>query len=145
MRQVVGLAVAFAQHFCFQEGGEGFRALKLVPEPAVETLAVGVLPWAAGLDVEGFKASPGDPFLHGPRHELRAIVAADELGQAAPRLNRRFQNTDDVFGFHPPLNFQHHPFPAVFVQDGEPFETAAIFRLIEHKIAAPNVIGPFGA
>ncbi len=95
---VVGLAVAFTEHFCFKEGGEGFSAQKLVPEPAVETLAVGVLSGATGLDEERFDAPLGDPVLHRPRDKFRTIAAADELEEAAPRVNRRFQNEDHLFG-----------------------------------------------
>src|SRR6478735_2580640 len=98
--QVVVLPVAFAQHFCFQQGGKGLPVEELVAEPAVEAFAVGVLPWTAGFDIEGFKSSPPDPVLHGLCDELRAIVAADELRRAAVRPDGGLQNADDVLGFH---------------------------------------------
>src|SRR5688572_13774341 len=72
--EIIVPAVSFAQHFCFQQAGEALTIEELVPEPAVEAFAVGILPWAAGFDIEGFKPPPPDPVLHGPGDKFRAIV-----------------------------------------------------------------------
>ena len=80
---VLVLLVAFAQHFCFQQNGEGPTVEELVPEPAFAAPAVGDLPWTAGVNVERFETPPPDAVLHGLRDEFLAIVAADELRAAA--------------------------------------------------------------
>jgi hypothetical protein len=50
---------------------------------AVEALDVGVLHRLAGLDEAQLDAVAGRPGLHRPARELRAVVGADDLGQAA--------------------------------------------------------------
>lgn len=89
---VLVLLVAFAQHFCFQQNGEGPTVEELVPEPAFAAPAVGVLPWTAGSDRKRFESPPPDAVLHGLRDEFLAIVAADELRGAAwkPRTSSAF-------------------------------------------------------
>ena len=71
-----------AEHFCLQHGGEGLPVQELVAKAAVEAFAAGVLPWAAGLEVERLAAAPCDPLPHRQRHALGAVVAADELRRA---------------------------------------------------------------
>lgn len=79
---VVVLAVLLAEHFRLQHAGEGFPVQELIAEPAVEAFAVSVLPRAARLNVKRLEPAPCDPLLHRPGHELRVVVAADELGRA---------------------------------------------------------------
>ena len=57
---------------------------QLVPEHAVEALAVAVLPGVARFDLERVGADPLQPFAQRLGGELRAIVRADVLEDAAP-------------------------------------------------------------
>src|SRR5436190_1030460 len=142
---VVVLAVGFAQHFCLQQRGKGFAVEELVPEPAVEALAVSVLPGAARFDKEGFEPAPLDPVLHGPGDELGAVVTADELRRASARFDGGFKDVDYVPAFHPPFHFEGHQFPAELIADGKPFVPPTVLGLVENKVVAPNVIDPPGA
>jgi hypothetical protein len=82
---VVPLRVFFAEDFCLQQRCEGFAVEELVPEPAVEAFAVGVLAGTARLDVEGLEPALADPVLHRRGHEFGAVFAADVVGHAAAR------------------------------------------------------------
>ena len=108
----VPLPVFFAEHLGFQQAAKCFAVEELVPEPAVKALAVGVLPRCSGRDVERFEPALLDPVLHGLRHELRAVVASDELRWPAAFDHGGVQDADDILGFHPPLDFQSHQFTA---------------------------------
>ena len=55
---VVVLPVLLAEDFRFQHRGEALPVEELVPEPAVEAFAVGILPRTAGGDVEDLKPAP---------------------------------------------------------------------------------------
>ena len=59
----------------------------LVAEAAVEALDVGVLHRFAGLDEAQLHAVASGPVLHRAARELRAVVGADDLGQAALGLD----------------------------------------------------------
>ena len=61
---VVLVPVFFAEHFRLQQAAKEFHVEKGVPEPRVETLAVGVLPRRSGLDVERRKPFGRDPLPH---------------------------------------------------------------------------------
>jgi hypothetical protein len=47
---------------------------EFVTQSRIEAFDEAVLPWASGLDIGGPCADRGDPFLHGPGDELRAIA-----------------------------------------------------------------------
>lgn len=67
---IVALAPFFAQHFCLGQAAEAFHVEQFVSQAAVEALAVGVLPRAAGLDVARFKTLLRDPVPDLLRDEL---------------------------------------------------------------------------
>jgi hypothetical protein len=58
---VVVVAVLLAAHFGFQQGDEALPVQELVLKPAVEALAVRVLPRTAGRDVERLEPAIEDP------------------------------------------------------------------------------------
>ena len=110
----------------------------------LKALAVGVLPRTTRLDVERLEPAPRDPLLHRLGHELGAVVAADILRRAAARRHRLVQDTEHVFGFHPPLDFQRHQFPAELIADRQPFEPPPVFGLVKNEVIAPHMVDPLG-
>src|SRR5262249_12889437 len=60
-----------------------FAVEELVTKACVEALDVAVLPGAAPLDVGSLGTDSHDPFLHGLGCELRPIVGADVVWNAA--------------------------------------------------------------
>ena len=59
--RIVPLLVSLAEHFRLLHRGEGFAVQELVPEPAVEALAVGVLPSQRARLNPGHRGIPGRP------------------------------------------------------------------------------------
>ena len=102
---IVAVPIFVAQHFCFCQRGEDLAVEQLITQAAVEALAIGVLPWAAGLDVESLEALLGDPFAHRFGDELRTVVAADELRCSGALCHGCFQHAHHIAGIHPPLHF----------------------------------------
>jgi hypothetical protein len=82
---VVAPVVDDASHVA--EAGEPVQRQALISEAAVEAFDVRVLHWLAGLDEAQFHAVPGRPGLHRPASELRTVVGADDLRQAALGLD----------------------------------------------------------
>ena len=64
----------FDQDLCLSQGVEDLAIQELVAHRAVEALAVAILPWAAGCDVERLHTDLRQPLLHGIGNELGAIV-----------------------------------------------------------------------
>jgi hypothetical protein len=54
-----------------------FDVQQLVPYTAVERLDIGILPWAAELDVGGVRAGEATVVAQCPRDHLRAVVGAE--------------------------------------------------------------------
>lgn len=80
---VVVLAPGLDQDARLAAGVEPFGIQALVAQAAVEALVGAVLPRIAGLDMHGLDPVPGDPLQDRQRHELGAVVAADERRCAA--------------------------------------------------------------
>src|SRR3954468_13065130 len=74
---------AFDHDLGFRQRVEDLAAEQLVPELAVEALAVAVLPRAAGLDVGCRGTDRRDPGPHGLGDELGPVVGADVAWDAA--------------------------------------------------------------
>jgi len=74
------------EHLGLQERVELLSGQELVAEPAVEALAVAVLPRTARFDEQSFHADLGEPLTHLLGRKLRTIVAADIL--RAPSKNQ---------------------------------------------------------
>ena len=75
------------EHLGLQERVELLSGQELVAEPAVEALAIAVLPRAAWFDEQGFHANLGEPLTHLLGRKLRTAgtdaqrwSAVDELG-----------------------------------------------------------------
>src|ERR1700722_15438455 len=62
---------------------ENLPIQQLVPEPSVEALDEAVLPGAARRDISRLRSDSRDPVLHGLGDELRSVVRAKALGNAA--------------------------------------------------------------
>src|SRR3546814_20764418 len=71
-----------------QDPGLGERVEDLaieqfIAQRPVEALAVSILPWRSGGDVERLHADLRQPFLHRRRDKFRAIVGPDMRGRTA--------------------------------------------------------------
>lgn len=71
---VVMASPSFDQDLCLSQGVEDLPVQELVAQAAAEGLAVAILPWAAGCDVEHLHTDPRQPLLHGVGDKLRAVV-----------------------------------------------------------------------
>ncbi len=68
------LAPSLDQHLGLPEGIEDLSVEQFVSQLAIEALVVAVLPWTAGLDVEGFDANAAKPLAHRFGLKLRTVV-----------------------------------------------------------------------
>src|SRR5262249_40918941 len=115
----------------------------LVPQPAVERLAGGVLPRAARLDGQRLRPSTGQPPLDRLGDELRAVVAADVLGHA-PYLEEGLQRRYHTLGGQAPLHLDRQAFPRRLVAHRQELEPPPVGRLVHHEVVAPDVVGSLG-
>lgn len=53
---------------------EDFTIEQFVAKTGIEALDIAILPWAAGLDIEGSDAEPPEPFTHRMGNELGAVA-----------------------------------------------------------------------
>src|SRR5262249_43823602 len=90
---VVNPPVPLQQHRGLLQAAEQLAVEQFVAQPAVERLAVGVLPRAPRLYVQRLGLFTGQPTLHGISDELRAVVAPQVLGH--PPLARRLRQRPD--------------------------------------------------
>src|SRR3546814_9245192 len=85
-----------------QDPGLGERVEDLaieqfIAQRPVEALAVSILPWRSGGDVERLHADLRQPFLHRRRDKFRAIVGPDMRGRTArdEQLSQRRQHRSE--------------------------------------------------
>ena len=94
----------------FRERGEHLSVEELVLEPAVERLAIGVLPRALRRDVERPGPTLGQPATYRLGDEPRAVVAADVSRLAMP-LEEALQERYHIPGGHAPLHLEREASP----------------------------------
>ena len=82
------------QELGFVETVEGFHVEELAAEVAVEGFDVGILPGCSRLDVAGRDAGEAAPVAECVGDELRAVVAADQLGCLAAPIDDPLENAD---------------------------------------------------
>ncbi len=61
------------------EAVEDFAIEQFVAQGGIEAFDIAILPWAAGLDIEGRDAEPPEPVAHRMGDELGTVVGPDML------------------------------------------------------------------
>ena len=127
------------EHLGLQERVELLSGQELVAEPAVEALAIAVLPRAAWFDEQGFHANLGEPLTHLLGRKLRTIVAADILRYAAAD-KQVAQSLQYVLALKLPRHVDRQALTCVLVDQGQHTESTAVARSIGDDAIAPDVI-----
>lgn len=115
-----------------------FDGQELVSQSPVEAFGVAALE-AARLYVQRLDADAGQPGANRAGDELRAVVAANALGNAAHRQQLR-RPVDDGSLMIPRSTLQARTFADELVDDRDPLEGAAGRRPVERKLPAPDVV-----
>src|SRR5690606_2796805 len=97
-----------------------------------EVFDVSVLPRRAGFDVKGLNAPALEPFPHGTRDELRAVVTADALGDAV-LPHGRLQHRGHVPPADGPCGMSGKALARAFIHQRQNAERAAALRPITDK------------
>ena len=134
------------EHLGLQERVELLSGQELVAEPAVEALAIAVLPRAAWFDEQGFHANLGEPLTHLLGRKLRAAgtdaqrwSAADILRYAAAD-KQVAQSLQYVLALKLPRHVDRQALTCVLVDQGQHTESTAVARSIGDEVIAPDVI-----
>ena len=134
------------EHLGLQERVELLSGQELVAEPAVEALAVAVLPRAAWFDEQGFHANLGEPLTHLLGRKLRTAgtdaqrwSAADILRYAAAD-KQVAQSLQYVLALKLPRHVDRQALTCVLVDQGQHTESTAVARSIGDEVIAPDVI-----
>ncbi len=141
---IVADAVLLSQDFGLDHGCEQFPVQEFVTEPAVERLAVRVLPRTPRLDIQRLHSRYSQPFLHRIRDELGPVVRAQEL-RLTMHLEQVGQLLNYILGGDAPLCQNRVRFARVLVENRQHLESTAVLRLIHDKIVAPYVILVLGS
>ncbi len=131
---------------CLPAGGsQVFKHLtvhELVPDMAVETLGVSILPGTARFDIQRSYADLFQPTANCLGQELTAVVAAKVLRHAVSWEQLR-QLVDHILAGDVSVHLQGQALPGILVYNREPLERGPSFCPIKNKIAAPHVVFPF--
>jgi len=122
---------------------EQLSVKQFVPEPAVERLNIAVFPGTAGSDVQSPHARFLQPLLHGLRHKLRAVVAAD-VGRTTPNSKQVTQQFDNVPASEASRHIQRQTFPRILVDHNQQPDAAAVLQTLAEEVIAPNVVVMLG-
>src|SRR5258706_14289656 len=128
----------------FEQRGEDLAIEQLVAEAAVERLAIGILPRAAGLDESHLDVLGSQPVAHCACDELGAVVGANE-GRRTVSGDQILQNLDDSLAGDVVRGFDVQTLPSEVVDDGQDLERSSIFQLIENEVVAPDMVLSLGA
>lgn len=123
---------------CFSHRGEDMQVQALVTHRAIETLILAILPGLARLDILCLHATLCQPSLHGCRHKLCPIVAAQMRGRAMQR-NQHREHTDHALGRRCHGHIQRQSLAREFVDHGQDSQRGIIGQGILHKITGPDM------
>lgn len=136
----------FLPGLCLPAGGsQVFKHLtvhELVPDSAVETLGVAILPGTARFDIQRSHADLLQPTANRLGQELTAVVATEVLRHAVSS-DQIGQNVDHILAGDVSVHLQGQTLPGILVYNREPLERGPGFCPIKNKIAAPHVVFPF--
>ena len=93
---VVAKPPALDERAGFGQTEKDLRIEAFVAEAVVKGLDIGVLPGAAGVDIDGADFCLGEPLLNGSGNELASVVAADILGRTVAH-EENLEHIDDIF------------------------------------------------
>lgn len=123
---------------------ENLPIQQLVPEPSVEALDEAVLPGAARRDISRLRSDSRDPVLHGLGDELRSVVRAKALGNAA-QDEQVGEHIDDVDGLEFPINPDRQAFVRELVDDVQHPIFPSLMGAILDEVIRPDMVRPLGA
>jgi hypothetical protein len=83
-------------HTRLGEGREDVQVQALVAHRPIEAFLLAILPWLARINIQRLDAALCQPCLHGDRHKLCSVVAAEVHWRAMLR-DQRDQHADDPF------------------------------------------------
>lgn len=136
----------FLPDLCLSAGGsQVFKHLtvhELVPDSAVETLSVSILPGTAWFDIQSSHADLFQPTANLLGQELTAVVATEVLRHAVSS-DQVGQHVDHILAGDVSVHLQGQTLPGILVYNREPLERGPGFCPIKNKIAAPHVVFPF--
>lgn len=111
---VVVTAIVLDEDASFGHAEHEFPVEAFVTQRAIEALDMAILLRAARIDVEALDPALGQPLLQDSGNELRSIVTADVLGQAAFG-GQPFHDFNQIMSRQSAGHMQGQTFPAVFV------------------------------
>ena len=84
-------------HSCFGQGPWLFAIQTLFPEAGIEALHVSIITWASRFDIDCLDSLFGKPASKPVFDQLRAVVAAEAIGNSAA-IDQRGRNLPDLSG-----------------------------------------------
>ena len=137
-------APAFDDDLGLGERVEDLAIEEFVAHSRIEAFDEAVLPWASRRDIGGACADGGDPFLHGPGDELRAIVGTNVLRRAA-QDEQVGQDIDDVGGVQLSIDPDRQRLMRELVDHVEHAIFPSVMGSILDEVIGPDMVGPLGA
>jgi len=115
----------FYQDLSFLKGSKGFPAQELIPHLPVKGFDVSILPWATRFNKQSLHTQPIQPFPHSPGGELRTIVRAYMLPDAAQ--NEQFKELIyHILRPDPAINLHTQILPGELIDDAQYFKGPAM-------------------
>src|SRR5213592_5314142 len=115
----------------------------LVAEFAVEAFGNAILPRLAGLDQCRVDALRDDPGQERFRHELRAVVAAQEARGTAC-ADQAGEHLDHARRADAAIDIDGQTLLGELVRHRQTLELLAIGTMVEHEIVGPDLVRPAG-
>jgi hypothetical protein len=138
---VVVAPPCFNNDLCFGTRAKPFEAQTLIAKLAVEAFRDAILPRLAGLDQRGADPLRDDPGQDRLRHELRAVVAAQE-GRCAALTDQARQDFDHTWRADTAIDIDRQSFLGELVGHRQTLELLTIGTMIEHEIIRPHLVRP---
>ena len=110
-----------------------------MPERSIEALVVTVLPWAAGIDLNGLDAGLLEPGLEVAGDELRSVVGAQIL-RFSVFEEQGIESIQNLGMAHLGSDGDAKRLAGVFIEDGEHLVTAAAAQLVVDEVNAPDMV-----
>ncbi len=139
--RIVVVSPAFDEHLGLLQRVEDLSIEQLVSELPIEGLVEPVLPWASGLDEQGFDTDPPQPRSDCIRRELRAIIGSDVIRWSA--LDEQVgKQVEHIVGAETTGDRDRQAFPRILVDDGEHPERLSIVCSRLDEVIGPDVVWP---
>ena len=107
---------------------------------SVEAFDIRVLVWLSGLDVVDQDAMVSAPGRKRLAQELRTVVGAQHIGQAAFRC-QLFEHPDQARARQRGIDFNLQRLPVEVIQDVECPEPHTLIQRIAHEVGRPHLVG----